>query len=253
MKHILLFAVLCTMPFLSAAPATFRPKVSVEKVENFDFTTGIDHPAWNKCKSYDLMAIVRECKDINSAPREKGSAKLLYDDKYFYVRADFCDSDIMTTATENGGHFYLQGDLVEVFLKPANANYYWEIYGTPNKLNTRFYFTSRSTVGTPSSFTHQDTGIKVASKIYGTLNYPGDKDKGMVILVAIPIAELNRPHTDKDHPAGTVPFAPGHEWRMLIARYNYSRYLDETDYSSFPQILMSYHALEYFAELELLK
>lgn len=252
-RHLLLLIAIGVMPLLSATPPTFRPKISVPKVEKFDFTDGMENPAWKNSKSHELMTLIRESADINRAPMEKGTVQLLYDDQYLYVKTEFQDSDIMTNARENGGHFYLQGDLVEVFLKPANANYYWEIYGTPNQLNTRFYFTSRSTVGTPSSFTHQNVGIKVAAKINGTFNDSSDRDKSMTLLLAIPLAELNRPHVTQDHPAGTVPFVPGYEWRILVARYNYSRYLDEIDYSSFPQILQSYHALEYFAVLELLK
>jgi hypothetical protein len=253
MKKLCLFTALLGMLLLTAAPPTFRPKVQVKKVKNFNMENCFDHPAWNEIKGNEFRLLVYSHYDMYRRPTEPATVKYLYDDKNFYVLADMTDSDVMTTGTESGSHFYLQGDLLEVFIKPANANYYWEIYGTPNKLNTRFYFGSRSAVGLPSGFKHKDVDIKVAVKIDGTFNNPTDRDKSCKILVAIPLAELNRPHLTNEHPAGTVPFAPGHEWRVLSARYNYSCHMDTLELSSFPQIYGGYHNLEYFAEIELLK
>ncbi|MBO7328272.1 MAG: carbohydrate-binding family 9-like protein [Lentisphaeria bacterium] len=253
MKKLCLFAVLLGTIILFAAPPTFRPKVQVKKVKNFNIETGIDHPAWKEVKGNDFRVLVYSNHDMYRRPTEPATVKYLYDDKYFYVLADMVDSDVMTTGTKSGSHFYLEGDLLEVFIKPANANYYWEIYGTPNKLDTRFYFGSRSAVGLPSGFTHKDVGIKVAVKVNGTFNNPSDRDKSCKTLVAIPLTELNRPHLTKENPAGTAPFAPGETWLVLAARYNYSCHMDTLELSSFPQIYGGYHNLEYFAEIELLK
>ena len=253
MKKLYLITALLGTFILAAAPPTFRPKIQVKKVSNFTMENGIDHPAWNETSGHEFRVLVYNHQNMYRRPTEPATVKYLYDDKNFYVLADMIDSDVMTTGTESGSHFYLQGDLLEIFIKPANANYYWEIYGTPNKLNTRFYFGSRSAVGLPSGFKHKDVNIKVAVKIDGTFNNPLDRDKSCKILVAIPLAELNRPHLTKENPAGTVPFAPGFEWRVLAARYNYSRHLSGLELSSFPQIYGGYHTLEYFAEMEILK
>lgn len=253
MRKLVLLAAVSSTLLLSASPSVFRPKVQVAKVSNFDIKNGINNPAWKKVQANEFRRLVYSNSDMYRRPTEPAVVKYLYDDKNFYVLADMVDSDIMTTGTANGSHFYLQGDLLEIFIKPAKANYYWEIYGTPNKLNTRFYFGSRSTVGLPSGFTHKDVNIQVAVQINGTFNDPTDRDKSYKILVAIPLAELNRPHVTKEHPAGTVPFAPGEEWRVLTARYNYTRYMATPELSSFPQIANGYHTLPYYAEIEILK
>lgn len=253
MKKLVLFAAVSTGLLLAASPSVFRPKVKVPKVKNLTMENGIDHPAWKDVQGNEFRRLVYSNADMYRRPLEPATVKYLYDDKNFYVLADMIDSDIMTTATTDGGHFYMQGDLLEIFIKPAKSNYYWEIYGTPNKLNTRFFFGSRSTVGLPSGFAHKDVNVKIAVKIDGTFNDPTDRDKSLKILVAIPLAELNRPHLTKEHPAGTVPFAPGEDWRILTARYNYSRYLKTSELSSFPQIANGYHTLPYYAEIELLK
>ncbi len=252
MKKLLLLSLLACVISATAADV-FRPRLQIRKVKNLTMENGIDHPAWKEVQGYEFMLLVYGTLQMYHRPQEPATVKYLYDDKNLYVLADLTDSDIMTTATKDGDHHYLQGDLLEIFIKPANANYYWEIYGTPNKLNTRFFFGSRSTVGLPSGFKHQDVKIQVAVKIDGTLNDPTDRDKSCKMLVAIPIAELNRPHLTKSHPAGTVPFAPGEEWRIQTARYNYSCHMNALELSSFPQTSNGYHSLEYFAEVELLK
>lgn len=255
MKKTLLFAVFTALS-LSAAPATFRPHIKVNKASGIDLANGIDHPAWKNAPAYSLLKLVYTIPDINRKPAESGSVQYLYDDKYLYIRADFKDSDIMTNAQKDGGHFYKQGDLLEIFIKPGNANYYWEIYATPSKLQTRFHFGSRSTVGLPSGFAHRDVGIKIASKINGSMNDASDRDHGYILLVAIPISELNRPHAIdgiKKYPAGTVPFAPGSDWRIQSARYNYGRYLNNIELSCYPQAYGGYHSTEYYAQMELVK
>ena len=252
MKKFLIPAVLSALT-LWATPDAFRPKIQIAKVDNFDLANGIDHPAWKNVPAHQLMCLVYSMGDMYRRPSEPATVQYLYDDRYLYVRTELIDSDIMTYGTQNGSHLYREGDLVEIFIKPGNAHYYWEIYGTPNQLNTRFYFPSRGSIGTPSSFRHVDAGIKVFSRIDGTFNDPSDRDRSYIVLVAIPLAELNRPHLTGDHPAGTVPFAPGEDWRIQTARYNYSRYLNDIELSSFPQTYGGYHSLEYFAEIELLK
>ena len=252
-KFVLLLAMFSVLLGSAADSGTFRPKIQVPKVKDFDIATGIDHPAWKTVPAGQFLKLVGNVNDINRKPLEAGYVKYLYDDNYLYVRAEFIDSDIVVNATTDGGHFYKDGDVLEVFIKPGKSNYYWEIYGTPNKLNTRFVYGSRSNLGLPSGFKHDEVGIKVASRINGTFNKRDDRDTSYVVLVAIPLTELNRPHLKTGHPAGTVPFAPGEDWRVQSARYNYSRYLNNYELSSYPQTYGGYHSLEYFAQIELLK
>ena len=221
-----------------------RPKVKVHKVENLTPDNAIDHPAWKKSAENRFMLFATEPAAINKLPKEHANVKYLYDDKYFYVRAEFFDSDIMTTGTKHGGHFYAQGDVLEVFLKPVNHNYYWEIYGTPNELRTRFHYPSRGTLGLPSGFAPNDLPILVKAKVDGTFNDCSDKDTKWCVVLMIPRSELEKYGYKFDNPS---------RWLVLSARYNYSRYLDKHEYSSFPQIALSYHLYEYYAEIEFVK
>ncbi len=220
------------------------PKIKVSKVENFDFASGLDSPVWKKQPSYPFMFYITAVDDISRAPLESGSVQYLYDAEYLYVRAHFIDSDVTTTASAHGGAFFNDGDLLEVFIKNVDRNYYWEIYGTPNKLRTRYHYPARSMVGLPSGFALNDCPILVDAKVDGTLNDPTDVDKSWDVLLAIPISELEK-HGGK--------FAPDNRWTIFSSRYNYSRHLTDRELSSFPQSALTYHAHEYYAEIEFVK
>ncbi len=248
MKRILFITMfLCLLcPSVQAEKVRFlkHPKIKVAKVANLDFATAIDNPVWQKQPAHPFMFYITRTDDIARAPEEGAYVQYLYDDKYLYVRGHFIDSDITTSASAHGGAFYSEGDLLEIFIKNAGHNYYWEVYGTPNKLRTRYHYPARSTVGLPSGFALNDCPILVDARLDGTLNDPTDVDKSWDVLVAIPISELEK-HGAK--------FAPGNRWTIFSSRYNYTRHLPERELSSFPQCALTYHAYEYYAEIEFVK
>ena len=216
-------------------------KIQAAKVKGFDFASGIDNPVWQKQPAHQFMYCISTVDDINRAPAESGTVQYLYDDRYLYVRAHFSDSDVMTGATKHGEHFYAQGDLLEVFIKHPKHNYYWEIYGTPNKLRTRFYYPSRAMLGLPSGFAPNDCPILVDAKVDGTFNDPRDVDKSWTVLLGIPRSELEK---------NGEKIAPGNNWLIFASRYNFSAHQNDRELSSFPQIPGSYHLYEYYAEIE---
>lgn len=173
---------------------------------------------------------------------EGGTVRLMYDDKYLYIGAQLEDSDVMQYGKVDQSHFYLSGDLLEMFLKPANSYSYWECYGTPNSKKTSLFFDNRRYPLNPKRSILMD-GMMVASKVNGTFNNYNDKDKGWSIEVAIPRAQLAK--TGR-------PFNPGEPWTVLIARYNYNYGSIQSNphYSTYPELpIVNYHHLEYYAEV----
>ena len=226
------------------APAeleTYRPTVKVGLVKGLTLKNAMDSKLWDKMPKYDFMHYVTELAHINLAPSEKAYVRYLCSDTDFFVRVDMVDSDVMTGAFQNQDHHYIQGDLIEVFIKPQNDSYYWEIYGLPNNLYTRFYFPSKGTLSLPSGFGPTDVKIGVDSKMYGTFNNHNDRDKGWSVVIAIPRTELEK---------NGKKFAPGEKWTVLAARYNYSVHLPSQELSSFPQITGGYHSTQYYANIE---
>lgn len=223
------------------APDTFRPTVKIGLVKDLTLKDAMDSELWNKVPQYHFMHYIRELFHINKIPAEGASVRYLCTDTELFVRVDMTDSDVMTGAFKDQDFHYAQGDVLEVFLKPLNHNYYWEIYGLPNKLFARFYFPAPGILGLMSSFGPTDVKIGVDSRIYGTFNDHNDRDKGWTVIIAIPLKELEK---------NGCKFAPQNKWTILTARYNYSAHLPACELSSFPQITGGYHTLRYYANVE---
>jgi hypothetical protein len=213
----------------------------------------LDEGAWAKAPSYSLCLPLKAYsnspesmqKNLGKNLREKGAVKLLWDDNYLYVGAEFEDSDVVNEGKEDQSHFYLTGDLLEVFLKPAKENYYWEIYGTPNNKRTWFAIPSRGRLIFPACASYLPENLKVAATVDGTLNNWKDKDKGWTVEMAIPIKELTVYGAKFDNSAN---------WTILLARYNYSAYLETSELSAYPQLSnVNWHLYEEYAKLRLEK
>jgi hypothetical protein len=213
----------------------------------------LDEGAWANAPVYSLYlpfkayATAPESmqKNIGDNLREKTAIKLLWDDNYLYVGGVFEDSDVMQEGSEDQAHLYGTGDLIEVFLKPAKTNYYWEIYGTPNNKKTWYAFPSRGRIVFPACGNYKPENFKVAATVDGTLNNWKDKDKSWTIEIAIPIKELTVYGAKFDNSA---------EWTILLARYNYSVYLQKQELSAYPQLSnVNWHIYEEYAKLRLEK
>lgn len=180
---------------------------------------------------------------------EKGKAYLMYDKKNLYIAADMIDTDVMQFGKEDQGNLCSSGDLFEVFLKPVNSPAYWEIWGSPNKLRTTFFYESASYPFVPASQQAMMKGFKIGVKVNGTLNNNKDKDKGWSIECQIPLSELAKTG---------ISFAPGQKWTVLIARYNYNLHFGDRSnnyrgpqFSSFPALpQINYHFLPYYGVID---
>ena len=177
----------------------------------------LDEAIWAKAKPLTLSA------HPESLYTEKGVAKIVWDDKYVYFSGVLDDSDIIQIESKDWRHFYRTGDTFEMFLKPVNQRYYWELYATPNSLKCSLFFLSGGSLWfysrTSSSKMKQ---MLVTSTCDGTLNNKKDYDKKWITEVAIPIKYLER-HGEK--------IIPGKVWKFLIGRYNYGIHLDRKELS----------------------
>ncbi|HOK56445.1 MAG TPA: carbohydrate-binding family 9-like protein [bacterium] len=199
----------------------------------------LQEDVWKKAPIYELELPGNEKKQ----PVEKGEVQLAWDEEYLYVGIKFYDSDIVQESNKNQTHHYLTGDLVEIFLKPEKNTWYWEIYGTPNCKKTVFFFPGRGRAGLQGCFKPNIDldRILIGTQIKGTLNNWHDIDEYWTLEMAIPSEELK---SFGDN------FGYGSEWRILIARYNYSRYLHWKELSSFPKLSVpNFHLIEEYGKL----
>ena len=204
----------------------------------------LDDAVWKNAKAYPLH--LGDDAPDGARLQEGGEARLAWDDKYLYVAVKYYDSDIVAEGNENQTHHFETGDVAEVFIKPASNTCYWELYVTPHSKTSTYWFPGSGRAGLPSGFDYE-MEIHVGGQCQGTFNNYQDKDTSWTGEMAIPIKELTR-HGDK--------FGPGEKWTVLVARYNYGRWLKGTgpELSMTPKLpVTSYHLLEGYAELRLEK
>lgn len=215
----------------------------------------LDDAAWKTAPSYvpdfSRRFLENVHPDIQEAFKDgvtdSGTFKLLWDEKYLYVGIMFRDKDIVAEGQEDQMVHCVLGDLAEVFLKPAGDTYYWEIYVTPLNKKTVFFYPGRGRHGLPSCLPKEIPLKKMttAASFKGTLNNSFDQDECWSAEIAIPLDEIN---------ARGIKLAPGIPWKILLARYNYSRYVPRAELTSFPQLeYTNFHAAEEYGNLILVK
>ncbi len=204
----------------------------------------LDDQIWQTAPSYPLY-LSKDKADAGETLKEGGCVKFAWDEQYFYLAADLKDSDIIAQGDKDQMHHYRYGDVCELFLKPAEQPYYWELYVTPAGKKTSFFFPSKAALKNPEIFENYSCGLKVAAKINGTLNSSQDTDIGWTAEMAVPIKDLE---------AKGYKFGPSQKWTVLVGRYNYFGGLDTKELSMTPQLSKtSYHLTEEFAKLQLIK
>ena len=179
----------------------------------------LDEADWARAKPipFRLAAIPAWRKRIGEV-EGKGSVRMLHDDQNLYLAFEFEDADVVDLSKGDDQELYTLGDVAEIFLKPVDETWYWELHVTPKGHVSAYWFPGRGRLGLPMSEAKSHVSprfIRVATRTQGTVNNWRDRDKGWRAEVAIPWAKLDRYGPPKD---------PHSRWTILLARYNYSRY-----------------------------
>ena len=185
----------------------------------------LDDPSWALAPAYP-MSLGGDAVADGKTLQEGGTVKFLWDDQYLYMGVEFQDSDVVAEGEEDGLHHYSLGDLAELFLWPEDQTWYWELYVTPRSKQTTFFFPSGGRLGLPSGF-KEGFRMNVGAKVDGTLNDWTDRDRKWTAEMAVPVKDLT---------ARGEKWGPGAAWRVLVGRYNYSRYLLNTELTMMPKL-----------------
>ena len=204
----------------------------------------LDDLQWNTAGKY-ILVLPLDRREKGMSLREDGQVGFCWNKDYLYVGIKFDDADVIATGQEDNIHHYRLGDLCEIFLKPINEAYYWELYVTPASRKTAFYFPTKRHQPIIIDKEFCDKMI-VRSQITGTLNRNDDKDSGWTAEMAIPVKQLRKYRAE---------FSEGQFWTVLIGRYDYFGSIEsEPDLSVFPEIsVTNWHSIEEYAILKLEK
>jgi hypothetical protein len=185
----------------------------------------IDEPEWR------IAPWTPAFVDIEGAakprPRFRTRAKMLWDDEFFYVAAQLDEPDIWATLTEHDSVIFHDNDF-EVFLNPSGdgRNYFeFEI----NALNTGWdlFLPKPYREGGKADNSWEIPGLKTAVAVQGTLNHPGDRDRGWTVEIAFPWtgfasrAPVQRPRA-------------GDEWRVNFSRVEWQTKVQDGRYVKLP-------------------
>lgn len=243
MKNLLLIAIVFFLIFsMNAKNAVNIKYVDGEPTEkDWGQATACSMVPANPETTYGA-AIVKSC-GMDKKVFESSTVRFLWNKKYLYVRFDAIDSDIVAQSTKDQDYLFVQGDAVEIFLKPEEAPYYWELYGDVSNRKTSIFIPSRGRLGLPGNRSKKpDMELQVNTQYNGTFNNMLDRDKSWKMIVKIPVSGLIR------HGA---TFKPGAKWSFCVVRYNYSKYLPMRERTVYPALSNEPHLYEEFARLTL--
>ncbi len=218
-------------------------KFQIARGQDFELDGQLKSPEWRKANIWELSRVGERGEELGPELNEKGNVRMLRSDDFLYVGVEMEDSDVVQQGTRDQTHLYSMGDTVELFFKPADDTYYWELYGTPNELKTKFFYPSCSYVFLPDS----DKSLpefEVKAHIDGEFNNWQTLDKGWSVEFKLPLKMFEQ---------FGAKFRPGHSWQFLVARQNYSRRLPLKELSTVPPIREAdFHLIRQYGFLEIL-
>lgn len=170
----------------------------------------LDDPAWQPAPWTADFVNIEGHRD--PPPRLRTRARMLWDDRCFYIGAELEEPDVWGTLTERDAIVYNDNDF-EVFIDPdGDTTTYYEL--EVNALGTVFDLLLVRTYrdGGPYIAAWDVAGLKLAVDVRGTLNRPGDRDAGWSVEMAIPWAVLREAAPGRRAPR------PGEQWRVNFSR-----------------------------------
>ena len=161
--------------------------------------------------------------DKKPKPRFKTRMKMLWDDEALYILAELEEPDVWGTLREHDSIIFHDNDF-EVFLDLDGDNHnYGEL--EINALNTTWdlFLTKPYKDGGKALHNWEIAGLKTAVHVDGTLNQPGDKDRGWTVEIRWPFSGL------RELAKFTVP-RDGDQWRINFSRVEWHSEVTEGMY-----------------------
>lgn len=170
----------------------------------------LDEPDWLRAPWTDDFVDIEG--NEKPRPRFKTRAKMLWDDDYFYVAAEMEEPHVWGTLTRRDSIIFHDNDF-EVFIDPDGDNHkYMEYEINPLGVEFDLFLPKPYKDGGTADHDWDVVGVKKGVYIHGTLNDPGDIDKGWSVEIAFPWKTLGS--------KGEVKFPPtdGAQWRVNFSR-----------------------------------
>lgn len=182
-----------------------------------------DEPAWSAAPWSEPFTDIRG--PLADPPRHQTRVRLGWDDDYLYVGAHLDEPHAWATLTERDAVIYHDNDF-EVFIDPDGDNH---LYGELeiNALGTVWDLLLMRPYhdGGPAIDAWDIAGLKSAVHVDGTLNDPGDVDRGWSVEIAVPWRVLAPLAGGR-----SCPPLPGDVWRLNFSRVQWRAEISDGAY-----------------------
>jgi hypothetical protein len=184
----------------------------------------LDDPGWHDVPWTGAFVDIEG--DARPRPRFRTRAKMAWDNGFFYVAAELEEHDVWATLTKHDAVIFHDNDF-EVFIDPDGDNHeYYEF--EINALNTGWDLLLRKPYrdGGPAENAWEIPGLRTAVAVAGTLNHPGDRDRGWTVEIAFPWRALaglaHRPSPPREDDTWRVNFSRV-EWEVDVVDQAYRK------------------------------
>lgn len=208
----------------------------------------LDGPAWARAAWTEDFIDIQG--DGFPKPRFRTRAKLLWDDRYLYIGAELEEPDVWATLTQHDSVIFHDNDF-EVFVDPhGHGVEYFEF--EINALNTSWdlFLPKPYRAGGHADNSWEIPGLRSAVKVEGTLNRPGDRDRGWAVTIAFPweaFASRSKVSRPEEGETWRINFSRV-EWRTRPAERAKGEREDNWVWS--PQGAINMHAPEHWGYVE---
>lgn len=163
------------------------------------------HAAWTE----DFVDIEGEPKP---KPRYRTRAKMLWDEKYFYVAAELEEPHVWATLTKRDTIIFYDNDF-EVFIDPdGDTHRYYELEVNAFATEWDLFLVKPYRDGGPALHSWDIQGLQTSTHIDGTINHASDVDQGWSLEIAMPWEVL------KECSPNGAPPKEGQQWRVNFSR-----------------------------------
>ncbi|MEA2067578.1 MAG: hypothetical protein U9P12_00120 [Verrucomicrobiota bacterium] len=175
--------------------------------------------------------------DRDGIPREGGTVCFAWDESGLFVLAEMEDSNLIALNRQDEQLHYATGDVFELFVKPLNDSFYWEMYATPKGNKSTLFFPRDRSGMELNDFLHGHAFQSLEVSVEGTSN-------GWSTQMFVPVSQLT---------ALGAGWGDGTEWTVFCGRYNYnSEDLSAPELSMAPALsATNYHLTNEYALLRL--
>lgn len=187
----------------------------------------LDEGAWTKAPWTELFVDIEGA--VRPTPRFRTRAKMLWDERCFYVAAELEEPHVWATLTQRDTVIFYDNDF-EVFIDPdADTHQYYEF--EMNALSTEWdlFLVKPYRNGGPAMNAWQILGLRTATGVQGTLNDPADEDQGWTAELAFPWAVLRECAGGK-----AAPPKDGDQWRVNFSRVEWQTRVEDGRYLKVP-------------------